>query len=105
MNDEWELISVYPWQQAVADGQLVEILKHRWPELTGGKPLLATISIYEAFSLAAIMEMWNEYVRWVQTIMPTLREQDKMFTTMMNGETIWLIDDGATFTLLYPEDY
>lgn len=105
MNDEWTVISRYTWQQAVEDGDLVEILKHRWPELTNGKPLLATSGVYAAFSLAAIMELWNEYVLWVQNVMTTLKEADRMFVSSMNGETVWLIEDGTAFTLLFPEEY
>lgn len=103
--DEWTVISSYPWQQAVEDGLLVELLKHRWYELTGDIPLLATAHIFEEISLAGLMEIYNEFVMWRRDIMPTLREQDKMFVSTMNGNAVWLIEDGTTFTLMYPEDY
>ena len=32
--------------------------------------------------------------------MPKLREEDQMFNTKMNGETVWVIEDGQAFTLL-----
>jgi fructose-specific component phosphotransferase system IIB-like protein len=28
-----------------------------------------------------------------------------MFATRMNGKKVWVIEDGAAFTLMYPEDY
>ncbi len=37
--------------------------------------------------------------------MPTLPEEDQMFVTTMDGEKVWLLEDGAAFTMLYPEDY
>ena len=37
--------------------------------------------------------------------MPTLPEEEQMFVTTMNGDDIWLIEDGDAFTMLYPEDY
>jgi len=37
--------------------------------------------------------------------MPTLPEEDQMFVTTMNGEKVWLIEDGDAFTMLYSEDY
>ena len=58
------VIYAYTLAQAIADGVLVEIFKNRWEQLTSGKPLVATIGIYNAFSLAALQEVWNEYVVW-----------------------------------------
>lgn len=105
MSEEWPIISRYTWQQAVEDGELVELFKNRWPELTHGTPILATSHLHGEISLAGLREIWNEYVLWQQNIEPTLKEEDRMFITMMNGEDIWVIDDGATFTMMYPEDY
>ena len=36
---------------------------------------------------------------------PTLPEEEQMFHTTMNGKKVWVIEDGAAFTLMYPEDY
>ena len=108
MTDFWDdvpIIHSYTWKQAVEDGSLVEIFKNRWPELSQGKPILATVALFNAVSLASLREIWNEYVEWENKIMPLLSDQDKMFTTKMNNEPVWVIDDGAVFTLLYPSDY
>jgi hypothetical protein len=37
--------------------------------------------------------------------MPTLPEEEQLFATMMNSKKIWVIEDGAAFTLMHPEDY
>jgi len=37
--------------------------------------------------------------------MPTLPEADQLFSTTMDGEKVWLLEDGQAFTMLYPEDY
>lgn len=99
------VISIYTWQQAVEDGSLVKIFESRWPSLSQGKPILATIALSSAVSLAALREIWNEYVEWREQVMPTLKEEDRLFSTSMNGETVWVIDDGTVCTLLYPSDY
>ena len=103
--EDWPIISSYSWQQMVADGDAVELLKHRWPELSQGKPILATTHLFNEISLAGLMEIWNDFVMWQQTIMPTLKEEDKLFTTTMNAQTVWLVDDGSTYTMMYPSDY
>lgn len=105
MSDNWPVISSYRWQQMVEDGEAVEVFKNRWPELTGGRPLLATTHLFDSVSLAALREIWNEYAVWVQQVMPTLKEADRLFTTTMNEFTVWVIEDGTTFTMLLPEDY
>jgi hypothetical protein len=103
--DEDNIISEYTLSLAIADGVLVEICKDRWGKLTGGKPLVATSHIYGEISLAGLMEIWNEYVDWKKRIEPTLPEENRLFTTSMNDNKVWLIEDGQAYTILYPEDY
>jgi hypothetical protein len=79
--DDAEVISTYPLQQAIKDGLLVEIFKNRWPELSGGKPIVATAHIFHEISLAGLMEIWNEFVHWQKHIMLTLPEAERLFYT------------------------
>lgn len=58
--------------QAIEEGLMVPIFANRWPQLSGGKPIIATQAILAEFSLAAMREVWNEYVVWRQDVMPTL---------------------------------
>jgi hypothetical protein len=94
------VISSYTWQQAVEDGVLAEVFKDRWEQLTKGKPIIATQGVISNFSMSAIMEIWNAFVEYRKTNPNTTH-----FTTKMNNKTVWLIDDGTTFTIMYPEDY
>jgi hypothetical protein len=103
--DPDDVITVYTLKEAVEDGVLVEIFKNRWNELSGGKPIFATRHIFEEVSLAGLREIWNEYVVWKRNVMPTLPEEERLFSTKMNFQTVWVIEDGAAFTLMYPEDY
>ena len=99
------VVSVYSLERAIEDGVLVEVCKNRWQELSQGKPIVATAHLFNAVSLAALLEIWNEYVDWRKNICATLPEEDQLFSTKMNGEKVWLLEDGAAFTMLYPEDY
>jgi hypothetical protein len=99
------IIHEYSLQQAIDDGVLVEICKNRWQELSGGKPIVATSHLFSEVSLAGLMEIWNEYVHWRKNVMQTLPEEERMFHTSMNSKKVWVIEDGAAHTLLYPEDY
>jgi hypothetical protein len=103
--DDAEVISSYPLERAIEDGVLVEIFKNQWGKLSNGKPIVATAHLYNAISPAGQMEIWNEFVQWQKYVMPTLPEAERLFHTTMNGETVWVIEDGAAFTLMYPEDY
>jgi uncharacterized protein DUF6573 len=103
--DDADVISKYPLEQAIADGLLVEIFQNRWPELSGGKPIVATVHIFHEVSLAGLMEIWNEYVTWQKEVRPTLPEEQQLFATTMNSKTVWVIADDAAYTLMYPEDY
>ena len=99
------VISGYTLEQAVADGEMAEIFKNRWEELSGGKPIVATAHLFNEVSLAGLREIWNEFAHWRQNIMPTLPENERLFQSHMNKKTVWVIEDGAAFTLMYPEDY
>ena len=99
------IISSYTLAEAVEDGSLAEIFKNRWSQLSGGKPIVATSHLYEEISLAGLMEIWNEFVQWRKIVMPKLREEDRLFHTSMNGKKVWVIEDGAAITILYPEEY
>ena len=103
--DEGTVIYAYPLEQAIKDGVLVEVFKNRWQELSQGKPIVATAHLFNEVSLAALREIWNEFAEWQKNIMPRLPEEDQMFVTTMNGEKVWLIEDAAAFTMMYPEDY
>jgi len=95
----------YTWQQGVRDSILVKVFENRWPELSSGIPILATTHLFECVSLAALREIWNEYVVWVKNVMSTLPEEEQMFVTTMNGDKVWVIDSQICVTMMYPEDY
>lgn len=95
------VIVAYTLEQAIADGVLVEVFKNRWQQLSNGKPIVATAHICNEVSLAGLMEIWNKFVQ-KRANHPVTNEP---FITNMNGEIVWVIDDGAAFTILYPEDY
>ena len=99
------VIYSYTLQQAISDGVLVEVFKNRWSELTSGKPLVATRAICSEFSMAALVEIWNEYVQWKREVMPTLPEEDQLFSTEMNSRKVWVLEDAQAFTILFPDDY
>jgi hypothetical protein len=99
------VITTYTLTQAIADGVLVEIFKHRWGQLSGGKPIVATAHLFSEVSQSGLLEIWNEYVPWRRNVEPTLPEEDRLFKTGMNGKTVWVIEDGQAFTLMYTEDY
>ncbi len=100
--DEATIISEYSLEQAIEDGVLVEVFKDRWKQLSGNKPIVATDHLYQEVSQAALLEIWNEYVaeRQIQRFY-----NPEPFVTKMNGKTVWVIEDGRAFTMLYPEDY
>jgi hypothetical protein len=103
--EDMNIVSAYGRKQAVKDGVVVEIFKNRWGKLTGGKPIMATAHLSHEVSLAGLLEIWNEYVHWRKHTEPFLPEEDRLFATAMNGKTVWVIEDGDAFTLMYPDDY
>ena len=104
-STDMDIIVSYTLDQAISDGVLIEIFKNCWGQLSGEKPIVATAHLYGEVSLAGLFEIWNEFVQWKHKVEPTLPEEEQLFKTTMNMETVWVIEDGAAFTLMYPEDY
>src|SRR3954470_2626966 len=105
MSDDPIVLHAYTLEEAIEDGVLVEVFKPLWKRLTGSKPLVAIAAVYDKYSLMDLQKIWNEYVRWRKTTLPTLPEEDQMFTTQVSGTTVWVIEDAAAITILFPEDY
>lgn len=95
-----QIVSTYTASQAVEDGELVELFKNRWEQLTHGRPILATSHVFESFSLAAFQEMYNEYARKAVT-----QEQKELFVTKMNNQKVWVVGSPESITFMFPEDY
>lgn len=54
-----EVITEYSLKEALEDGALVEVFKNRWRQLSGGKPIVATMNVFEQVSKQELMEIWN----------------------------------------------
>jgi hypothetical protein len=95
----------YTLQQAFDDDVLSPLWENRWWQLTRGKPIVVTASVKADISEAGLVDIWNAYVRWRREVEPTLPDDERLFTTTVNSEQVWLIEDGQAFTILYPSDY
>jgi hypothetical protein len=103
--DDADAIYRYPLDRKIEGGVIVEIFKECWQDLDGGKPIVATADLFNEISLAGLLEIWNEFVSWRKSIMPTVPEADRLFHTTMNEKKLLVIEDGVAFTLMYPEGY
>lgn len=104
--DPDEVITIYSLRQAIAQGVLIEVFKGEWDELSGGKPILASMNVYEGVKPEELVEVWNRFVFWRKLVMLKLpKEKKKFFSTEIDYHTIWVIDERVCFTMMYPEDY
>jgi hypothetical protein len=67
----------------IQDGALAEIFKNRWDELSGGKPIVASASLFKNVSLAGLREMLTEFAHRRKFVTPTLPEEKKLFLNHM----------------------
>jgi hypothetical protein len=102
--DDMEIISVYTLDQAIDDGVLVKLYDVRW--LGKILPVVATSHLYNESSIDELQKIWEEFVSWKSHIEQTLPEEDRMFVTHLNdGQKIWVVEDDAAYTIMFPEDY
>jgi hypothetical protein len=102
-DDFGPVIYEYTLKQAIEDGVLVEIFKSDWEWLTKGKPVVATASIVADIPELELKKMWNQFVK-VRNI--TIETHDTYFANIAyNGVNVWIIEDGAAVTYMYPSEY
>jgi hypothetical protein len=94
------IIFTYTLNQAIQDGVLQPL---GWAQ---GKPLMATRAIVNDLAIDEMRNLFMAFFDWQREVEPTLSEEDRMFVAdASNEQTVWVIDDGAAITLLYPSDY
>jgi hypothetical protein len=99
-----EVITIYSLRRAIEDGVLIEVFKGEWDELSGGKPIVASMNVYDGVRPEELVEVWNRFVFWRKFILAKLPEKKMAFSTDIDYHTIWVIDDRVCFTIMYPED-
>ena len=97
--EDFDIISSYTRAQAVADGILIELT--HWK----GLPVMATTHLVREVSRGQLIDVWEEFKVWKETVEQRLPEEERLFKTVKNGKDVWVIEDPESFTLMYPEDY
>ena len=103
LDDFGEMVATYRLEEAIVDGILAKLCDIRWNGVI--KPYIATAHVLDDIGYDGAMEIWKEFVEWRSRIMPTLQEADQLFYTGVDGKKIWIIEDDAAYTIMYPEDY
>lgn len=107
MNDT--IISVYSLEQAIEDGVLVrpfdEYKEKFMQKHVEGKPIVATAHLFNGVKAHELLDIWNKFIVWRKDVMPTLPEEDRMFSIQVNGERVWVDETENQITFMYPADY
>src|SRR5215207_3608046 len=94
------IIGAFTLEKAIADGALVPL---GWAD---DLPVIATAAIMADLAEDERQRLFVEFFGWERDVEPTLPEEDRLFAAKAgNGQTVWVINDGAAITLLYPSDY
>lgn len=94
------LIYTYSLGDALEDGVLQ---LQGWK---GHQPLMATAGTAADLPFIERQALFEHFFTWQREVQPDLPEEDQLFSTeASNGQRVWIIDDGAAITLLYPHEY
>lgn len=94
----------YTVQDALDDGTFVKVFEKDWPALSGGHPIVATRTLYDALSQVALIEVYNGYVHWVNEIAPTLPTTERRFTTRVQGRDVSVAQDGSSLNMFWADE-
>lgn len=99
-TQEANVISEYTLSEAIADGVLYPLGR------ANSLPLIGTVGVVTDLEPEEREGLFKDYLVWERDVMPSLKEEDRMFgATASNGQRVWVINDGAAITLLYPSEY
>src|SRR5512132_1724661 len=98
--DPDEVITIYSVRQAIADGAVIEVFKDEWDQLSKGKPIVATMNVYEGVSFENLVKIWNDFVFWRKYIMRRVPENERWFSTKVSYKTIWVVDYKVCFMMM-----
>jgi len=94
------VIFEYTLSEAIEDGVLYPL---GW---VNGKPLIGTAGTVADVPDEERQRLFADFLLWQREVEPSLPEEERMFVAKAsNGQTVWVIDDGAAITLLYPSEY
>jgi len=102
---DFEVIHSYTLNEALNDGVLVAFDQPSWPVITCGKSLVVTSAIRESLTDDQIKTVWDKFVGWMRHVRDTLPEEDQLFSIVINGQTVWVIEDAMSFCVMLPTDY
>ena len=72
--DPDEVITIYSLREAIADGVAIEVFKDELDKLSRGKPIVASMNVYEGVRFEDLVRIWNYFVFWRKYIMRKLPE-------------------------------
>jgi len=103
MFDDFEIISTYTLEQAIADGVLIPILSSDWDWLTHGKPVVATAAIVHDVPELELKRMWNAFAKLRNRVKDA--GERPLVKNQYNGKTIWIVEDEVSVAYMYPNEY
>lgn len=86
--DPDEVITIYLVKQAISDGAVIEVFKDEWDQLSRGKPIGASMNVYEGVSLEDLVRIWNDFVFCRKYVFRKLAENARLFSTKVGYKTI-----------------
>jgi hypothetical protein len=91
-------------EQAIADGDLVELFKDcQDPPAPDGKPILATRAVSDSIHLDLLDYEWALYMAWRRTVKPTLPEEEQgVYVTAIVSREVWIVKEAEAFIILFP---
>ncbi len=95
-----DVISKYSLDDAQDDGMVKTI------GIRGVKRLVVTAGVFSSVSVEEQFRLFSRFFDWQRNVEPSLLEEDRMFVSETSDhDTVWVIDDGCSVTLLYPSEY
>src|SRR5947208_13542569 len=100
------VVSVYSLEQAIEDGIVVkpfdEQTERFMTKYVDNKHIVATTHLFHELKSEELLDIWNKFIIWRQDVMPTLPEEERMFSLEVKSKKVWVDETESQITFMYP---
>jgi len=94
----------YTVYDALKDGRFISVFENTWPMLRGGRPSVATMTLFDAVGEPALVEAYARFAAEGLDNKTTKRRPGRSYIVTIDGHDVCMALDGDLLTMFYADE-